>query len=267
MKNLSVSIVIPCADDVRIKACLDSIDEKVETIVVFNGATSEVKKIAKDCKVKTIAIPERNLAKALNVGISKSKNKKVIFMDSDCRFEKGAIRKLYKGLTGHYIAKGKVVFESNNLASKIVADIREYFYYDPPKPYNPFLAINKNIKKFVGNYFFDSNIYWTEDADLNTRLEKANIKVNYVFNAKIFHSPLGFMSDLRSAFRYGIGKRIRVETGKASGMGTCFKKVLDIVNKKSIFAGMYSIVWNIFYSAGYFYQIALDPYRTKEVVH
>jgi len=260
-KKLPVSIVIPCADDTRIKNCLASIDEKVETIVVFNGATKEVKKIVKNHNVKIVEIPERNLAKALNAGIAKSKNKKIIFMDSDCRFEKGAIRKLYEGLTNYSVVKGKVVFESNSYMSGIIANVRDYSYYDTPKPYNPFLGINKDIKKLIGNYFFDSDIHWTEDADLNTRLKNADIKVNYLFNARVFHPPLSLTHDLRSAFRYGIGKRIRVEFGKTDGMGTHYTKVSDVINKKGLSAGIYYFVWNIFYSLGYFYQVIFDPYK------
>lgn len=264
MKNLSVSIAIPCADDLRIKICLESIDEKVETIVVLNGATNKIRKIVRGYKVKTVEIPERNLAKALNVGITRSKNEKVIFMDADCRFEKGAIKKLYKGLDNYVVAKGKVIFESNNFISKIIAKVREYSYYDSPKPYNPFLGINKRIKKLISGYFFDDKIYWTEDADMNTRLKEANIKVNYVFKAKVFHPPLSLKQDLRSAFRYGIGKRIRVEIGKASNVGTHFGKVVDVVIKKGLWAGIYYLIWNIFYAFGYLNQIVFDPYKTKK---
>ena len=96
-KKLPLSIVIPCADDARIGSCLDSIDENVEIVVVLNGASSEVRKIVGNYEVKRVNIRERNLAKALNIGITMSKNKKFVFMDSDCRFENGAIRKLYKG--------------------------------------------------------------------------------------------------------------------------------------------------------------------------
>lgn len=261
---LPVTIVIPCADDIRIKTCLDSINEKVETIVVLNGATNKVREIVKSHKVKTVEIPERNLAKALNVGIAKSKNKKVIFMDADCRFERGAIRKLYQGLSNYDVVKGKVIFESNNFVSKIIAKVREYSYYDTPKPYNPFLGINKRIKGQIAGYFFDDNIHWTEDADMNTRLKEANIKVNYVFKARVFHPPLSLKHDLRSAFRYGIGKRIRVETGKANSIGTHFGKVIDIAIKKGFWAGIYYFIWNTSYALGYLYQIIFDPYKTRD---
>lgn len=253
--KLNLSIVIPCASDIRIKSCIESIDEDVEVLVVLNLATPKVKKIVNKLKVRTICIKERNLGKALNIGIEKVKHNKVILMDSDCIFEKGAIKKLYKGLNKSLIAKGMVVFQRKNMESEIIARVREYTNYDIPKPYNPFLAINKDIKKKVGNYFFDKDIRWTEDADLNSRIKAADIKVNYVFGAKVFHPPLSFGYDLRSAFRYGTGKRTRVEKGIASGIGTHFSKIFDIVLKKGILSGIYYFFWNFSYLCGYNHQM------------
>jgi glycosyltransferase involved in cell wall biosynthesis len=265
MKNnkLPLSIVIPCADDVRIKHCLDSIDENVEVVVVLNGNTKEVANIVNNYDVKIIRIKEKNLSKALNIGIKNSSNSNIILIDSDCRFEKGAIKKLFKGLRNHYIAKGKVIFESNNFLSRTIANVRDYIYHNPPKPYNPFMAIKKNIKQFIDNYYFDESIHWTEDADLNTRLKKAGIEVNYVFSARVFHSPLSLKHDLRSAFRYGIGKRIRVEKKTSDGIGVHFEKIHDVLLKKGVFSGIYYFVWNISYIFGYIYQTVFDPYRTR----
>ncbi len=268
MKNnkLPLSIVIPCADDVRIKHCLDSVDENVEVVVILNGATKEVASIVDSYGVKIVRIKERNLSKALNIGIEMSSNSNVILTDSDCRFEKGAIKKLFKGLRNHYIAKGKVVFESNNLLSRTIANVRDYTYYNPPKPYNPFLAIKKEIKQFINNYYFDESIHWTEDADLNTRLKKAGIEVNYVFSAKVFHPPLSLKHDLRSAFRYGIGKRVRVEKGTSNDIGTHFRKIHDVIYEKGVLAGTYYFVWNCFYTFGYFYQMIWDPYHVRPLL-
>ncbi len=266
MKNkpLPLTIVIPCADDVRIRYCLESIDEDVEVLVVLNGSTRDVTDIVKNYKVRTVKIRERNLSKALNIGIEKASNPNVILMDSDCKFERGAIKRLFEGLQGNYVAKGKVVFQSNNFISKTIAKVREYSYYYPPKPYNPFLAISKDIKKFIGNYYFDESIHWTEDADLNARLKDTGIKVNYVFSARVFHPPLSLKHDLRSAIRYGIGKRIRVEKEVSNGIGTHFGKIFDIGFKKGLLASFYYLVWNCFYLFGYIYQIAVDPYKVRE---
>ncbi len=268
MKNnskLPLSIVIPCADDIRIKHCLDSIDEKVEIVVVLNGATKEVINVVNSYDVKVVEIKERNLSKALNIGIEEARHPNIILIDSDCRFERGAIKKLFRGLQRHYIAKGRVIFESNNLLSKTIAKVREYVYYDPPKPYNPFLAIKKSVKKLIGNYYFNEKIHWTEDADLNMRLKKAGVEVNYVFSARVFHHPLGLKHDLRSAFRYGIGKRIRVENKVSSGIGTHFLKILDVGIKKGFLAGFYYFVWNCSYLLGYLYQLMRDPYHMRSL--
>lgn len=265
-KKLKLSIIIPCADDIRIKSCIESVDENVEIVVVLNGASSEVNKIVDNYKLKVIRIKERNLAKALDIGIEKSRYESVILIDSDCRFEKGAIRKLYEGLRRYHIAKGKVVFESDSFVSGLIAKVRDYTNYDTPKPYNPFLGIKKSVKKYIGNYYFDSDIHWTEDADLNSRLTKAQIKVNYVFSSKVFHPPLTLRHDLRSSFRYGVGKKIRVEKKISSGIGSHFGKVFDMISKKGLGAGFYYFVWNWFYVAGYFYQTIRDPYHTRLLI-
>ena len=265
-KKLPLSIVIPCADDARIGSCLDSIDENVEIVVVLNGSSSEVRKIVNNYKVKRVNIRERNLAKALNIGIEKSIHKKVLLIDSDCKFEKGAIRKLYAGLQNRYIAKGMIVYECDDFISRVIAKVRDYTNYDTPKPYNPFLGIKKSIKKYIGNYYFDSDIHWTEDADLNSRLTKADIKVNYVFSAKAFHPPLSLKQDLRSAFRYGIGKRIRVEKRKSQSVGIHFSKVFAVAFKKGYWAGVYYFVWNCFYLIGYVYQFINDPYKVRPLI-
>lgn len=262
-QKLKLSIVIPCSTDTKIKGCIESIDENVEVVVVLNGASKELKKIAKNLKVKVVILKKANLSNALNSGIKNSTNEKVIFMDSDCKFQKSSIRKVYDALNNNLIVKGKVVFQHDDVFSKIVADTRDYVNYDNPKPYNPFLAINKKIKKYSSGYYFDSQIHWTEDVDFYSRLKRSNIKVKYLFFAKAYHPPLTFVQDLRSAFRYGIGKRIRSEKGKTKGVGTHFLNIPDLVNKKGLLSGMYYFLWNISYLVGYFYQIIIDPYMVR----
>lgn len=264
-QRLNLSIVVPCATDVRIKKCIESIDENVEIVVVLNGASQEVKRIVKNLNVKIVNTKEANLSNALNLGIENSLNDKVIFIDSDCTFKKGAIKKVYQALKKNLIVKSRVVFQYNNVSSKIVADTRDYVNYNEPKPYNPFLAINKKIRKYSGGYYFDSQIHWTEDADFYSRLKKSDVKIKYLYSAKAYHPPLSFFQDLKSAFKYGIGKRIRVEKGRANGIGTHFGNITDLVNKKGVLSGAYYFIWNVLYSFGYFYQIIKDPYNVRDL--
>jgi glycosyltransferase involved in cell wall biosynthesis len=264
--KLPLSIIIPCADDVRLKSCIESIDEDVEIIVVLNGASKEVVKVIDKFDVRKVIISERNLPKALNAGIKEAKYRKMMFMDADCIFQKGAIRKLYYGLDKNFLAKGTVVFERKDFISSIIASVREYMTSDPPKPYNPFLCMRKDIKVYIDNYYFDNDIHWTEDADLNIRVIKAAIKVKYVTSARVFHPCLTLKYDLRSSFRYGIGKRIRVEKGTGEGLGISFSSCLDILKKKGFWSAIYLSIWNCSYIAGYACQIIKDPYNVRRLI-
>jgi glycosyltransferase involved in cell wall biosynthesis len=261
--RLPISIIIPVADDLRVGKCIESIDEEVEIVVVLNGATSEVKNLIKNYKVKTCFLQERNLSAALNAGIKCATFDNVLFMDSDCTFRKGTIMLLYNGLQGFKLAKGKVIFESTNLWNRIFARAREYTTSDKLSAYKPPLAMKKSIIKDIG-YYFDEDIHWTEDADLDRRVKEKRISIHFIPEAIIYHPPVTLFGDLRSAFRYGIGKRIRKEKGKTKGLGTFFFSTFDIIKKKGILTALYMLFWNLSYCAGYFYQFLFDPYKVRE---
>ena len=99
MKKYKISVVICVADDIRIKDMLDSINNYCEVLVVLNGATKNVKKIIEEYKKTTryilnsVEIDERNLGKARNIGMLKSKYNKVLFYDSDCIMTKSALER------------------------------------------------------------------------------------------------------------------------------------------------------------------------------
>ena len=90
--KLPISIIIPCADDLRVAQCIESIDENAEIIVVLNGPTEQIKNLVKKYFVKTFFLKERNLGMALNVGIKNASYNRVLLMDSDCVFFKNTIR-------------------------------------------------------------------------------------------------------------------------------------------------------------------------------
>lgn len=266
MKNknkLSISIIIPVADDLRVGKCIESIDENTEIVVVLNGPTKQVKNLVEKYDVKTCFLSERNLPAALNVGIKNSTFDKVLFMDSDCTFERGTIRCLHDGLRRFKLAKGKAIFESTNFWNRIFAKAREYTTSNTPNAYKPPLAIRKSIIKDI-SYYFDDDIHWTEDADLDRRVKEVGLSINFIPEAKIYHPPVSLFVDLRSAFRYGIGKRIRAEKGLTKGMGTFFPYLIDILKKKGLLTAVYMIFWNISYCFGYFFQFFFDPYKVKE---
>lgn len=267
MTFLDLSIIITAVNDIKIKKCLESIDENLEIIVVLDCATENVKKIVESFKkTKTIEICERNLGLSRDLAIRKSRYDKILLMDSDCTFEKRCIEKVYKNLKKFEIVKCNVIFDYTNPIGKIISKFREYTTSDQINTFAPGIAFDKNISKKIGGYYFDKDIHWVEDSELNNRVKKADIKIKFLSEAKIHHSPLSLQQDLRSAFRYGCGKRIGVEKRIMSGVGSFLKFVPDIIHKKGLLTGLYAILWSAFYCSGYFLQAILDIYHIKNKI-
>ena len=201
---------------------------------------------------------------ALNAGIEAATHDKVLLIDSDCQLTATAIRGICEGLEGYDFCKGKVIFDNDDFASSIISEARDYTNFNVPKTYNPFLGLRKSVAPKVGGYIFDSDIHWTEDADLNSRVKAAGISVNYLPNAVAIHPPLTLKQDLRSAFRYGIGKRIRVEKRTSKGIGNYFSRLPDVARKKGVLTALYMGIWSVLYTSGYVYQILRDPYHFRK---
>ncbi len=216
MDKFDLTIIIPCASDVRIKHCIQSIyqtcAEDVEVLVSLNNASEELREILKRFRsVKTCEINEANLSKAYNNGIKHASRNNILLMDSDCIFGKDAIKLLYNGLKYAKLSKGLVAFQSNGLMSKIISKVREYTTTDFVNAFSPPLVFSKDIKDLIGDYYFHEQVPWSEDSEFNYRVQRAGIKIHYNPRAVIYHAPLNIRQDMRSGFRYGKGKRISVE--------------------------------------------------------
>ncbi len=264
---MKVSIVIPVSDDLRITQCIHSIDERVEVVISLNKATrkirEEIKKLLRSkklshLKILTCEISDASIAGAYNHGIETASHRLILLMDSDCVFESGCIRRLYQNLDGNLLSKGRVVFTHNSFLSGVVARAREYHTSDKVSAFSPPLLFDKRIKKFIGNYFFHPQLCWLEDSEFDQRVQKAGLKISYDASAKVFHPPLTPRRDLRSAFWYGVGKRIGVEIGvheRPTGVfGSIRKYIIDASKKKGVLSGCYLFVWKMSLLAGYYAQ-------------
>ena len=255
MKKYKITVVVCVADDVRIKNFLDSVHDYCEVLVVLNGATKEVTKIVNDYKktkkfeLNTVSIDERNLSKSRNVGTINAKYDKVVFYDSDCVMVDGALEKYDKYLDKYLIVDGAVKFRDDNFQSKIVSVMRSMGL--PGYALCPSIGLNRKVKEKV-DYYFDEDIKWIEDSELNNRLKKQNVEVGIIEDLTCIHDNLSFKQDLRSAYRYGQGvktaanKNLHKKSPTANWMliGPCFKK--------RFLSGIYSIIWNIVYCIGYY---------------
>lgn len=256
MKNYDISVVICVADDIRIKNMLDSIKEKCEVVVVLNGATQDVRNIVNSYKknnifkLKVIEIAERNLSKSRNVGMQKATYDKVVFYDSDCVMTKDALNNYNKLFENYMLVDGRVEFKSNTFQSKIISVQRSMGL--PGYALCPSMGVRKDIIDKIG-YYFDDDIKWIEDSELNNRAKKANIIVGTIDELTCIHDDLTFKQDLKSAYRYGTGVKTAARKGLHKKRPTANWNLIMPCFKKKITSGFYSIIWNVVYCFGYYF--------------
>jgi GT2 family glycosyltransferase len=204
MNNLS--IVIPVRDDLKIRRCLESIDDaRAEPLVVLNRATNVVRDIVRKSGVSFIELGDAGGPRACEKGIWEAKHDNVLLMDSDCVFRKGTIEKFIHSIGEAPFVRGRVVFAHYTRPQSIVAAVRTIHTNATSIVGKVPLMLNREVVSKVGGYFFDSRLSWTEDYDLTQRIRAAGLPVKNIHEAIIVHEPLSFYRDLLSSYSYGKG--------------------------------------------------------------
>lgn len=253
--KLDISLVVCVADDKRITKLLDSINYFCEVVIVFNGATDafvswiDNYEVNNRFELKKVFIKERNLSKARNVGTKAAKYDKVVFYDTDTVIVGNSLQQYSKYLDKYLIVDGKVRFLDDTFQSKIISYMRGLGL--PGYALCPSMGINKKILPYIGNYFFDEDIKWIEDSELNFRIFKADLKIGFIEDETCIHDNLTFKQDLKSGYRYGMGAKTAVKKGlrEPGKRGNWFLQK-DCFNH-SVATGIYCFIWNISKCLGY----------------
>jgi len=257
-----ISIVIPCKDDSEIMNCIRSIDYTYAHIeIVLNGAPDTFKQWLKNSvsnrkNVTIHELPKANLAWALEYGTQNAQHDLVLYMDSDCRFEPGAVQSFVevsaKLNPSFNVFKGDVIFEDGKThISKIISESRAHHTTEVLTAYKPPLMISKSILSKIGGYAFNAKLIWREDSDLDNRIRQASIHINHVPKVIIYHHTISLKTDLRSTFRYGIGLAI------ANVLGIKLTEVprstVSAFKSKGYIVALYMLFRNRIYNFGYIY--------------
>lgn len=254
-KKLKITLVICVCDDIRIFDTLNSINYDIEVILVLNGSPKEFTKTIKKYQkksalnIKIIEIEEKNLSKARNIGTINAKHNKVVFYDSDTIIVGNALELYDKYLSKYLLVDGKVLFKNDNFQSKIISVLRSMGL--PGYALCPSIGINKKIKKYI-KYYFDEDIKWIEDSELNIRAKKQKIEVGIIDELTCIHDNLTFKQDLKSAFRYGTGVKTAARKNLHKKRPTANWNLIIPCFKENIFSGIYCIIWNLVYCVGYY---------------
>ena len=205
------SIALKCANDPQIERCLDSIDDDVDVHVVITP-NDTIEGILRDRGVGFSVTDFGNIAKSCEIGVNEAENDNIIIMDSDAWFVPGSIRKLRLALRDNTLAKPRLEFLSAGRISDVVARHRLPFNNQPGYATNPGLAFRRQeVREACGGYVFNDKIRWTEDADLNYRAELAGLETVLVPEACVRHGAISLHHELKTAWLYGVGKRLSIE--------------------------------------------------------
>lgn len=256
---MDLSIVIPVHDDTGVERCVQSIDENVDVIIVMNNPTQDISEIVRRLGTKSFTIKQQNLGICYNAGMDASTYNLVLFMDTDCVFTPQAIRKMYqaKKKNPDTVVRGYIEFQSDTLQTRITKSSREVTTANVPYAFIPPLLLDKNVFKAIGDgYRFAEDVGWCVDYEFELRRSKAQIPLIQVRDAVIIHDPITIVADLRSAFRYGRGKRIRHQrTGERVNFIEVLKDpILRGFREKGLTTGVYLALWKSVLYSGYYAQ-------------
>lgn len=249
--DLSVSIVIPCAEDDGLAACLDSIDIPSQIICVLNQPHPAIEALARERATQVVVIELRNLGAAFEAGCRAASGDLIVIMTSDARFRPGGLA-MMKSLWRHRaIVASPVEFPGS---SYVIERLQRY--QEAGRSWCPGLLFHRDIVSDLGGVYFNP-LHWTEDADFDRRRLAAEIEVIEA-PPVVWHSQISIRRKLHSAYRYGGGRR------NAEGLGftgtspeqrvdirTGAAELLCIYRKLGRSTALYSLIWMTSYRLGY----------------
>jgi hypothetical protein len=267
-----LTVVVPAKNDPKLQQCLDSVDEDVEIVVALNGATDEVREIVArhPRKPVTAEIPEANLGAAYEAGVAAATGRYLFFMDSDCVFLPGTLRRMAADARAHALVKGQCRFTAaSTRLSRIIQRARQFQTSDFVNAYSPPLLYDRTIVDDMGGYHYSPLIHWQEDREFDFRAQLAGHVVHHCPEGIIEHAAQDGISDLRSGFRYGIGETIGRELGLFVTPSLSWSalddlgSVLDCLRRKGPAPAAYRALWLACYRAGSAWQLLRDPYGVR----
>lgn len=229
-----ISTIIPVKDDLNLHKTIDCYlasytdPNNDELVVVFNGSSNDYIRNTLNLyknhrNIKFYSIKVSNIAIARNLGILKSKNDLICFIDSDCTFGSkyfDNFKKRYNPssvlvIRGRNVFKGKSNFFNINYAK-----LRNDWYSMPLNIYFPSILISKKV--FIKRGFFDPFFSGCEDAEWSRRINLKSCYVKTTKNAVLIHKEDPVIKTLVTFLNYG----------KARGF--LLKKETVLYNKKTI---------------------------------
>lgn len=252
------SVVIPVRDDLRVVRCLESFDTDVaEPLVVMNDPTPAVERAVRAAGVPSIRLARPGGPLACEEGMRNARHEHVLFMDSDCVFRAGTLKRFHEAIGSAPLVRGRVVFAHYSPVQRVVADVRSIHTNAQAIIAKVPLLLDRSVARAIGGHVLDRRLTWTEDFDLTLRVNRAGLRVRRMDEAIVVHDALSFRDDLRSAYAYGRGHRLGVALG-LPGYGELrppsLRRHLSLARRLGLARSSYAWAFNTSTTAGYMWQ-------------
>lgn len=215
------SIIIPAHNSEKtIKQTIRSItsqnffnNKDYELIVVDDGSTDNTSEIANSLGAKVILGSHGGPSEARNLGVSSSKGKILIFIDSDCIAENGWLKWITEGFSEKSVGAVGGPYSKNDLSEDFstqflntemnwrFSNIKRK-YVSGHGSYN--LAVRRSVFLQVGGFNKNYNQHATEDWEFTSRIVEAGHKILFERNATVMHHHrIKFSKYLKKQFYKG----------------------------------------------------------------
>ena len=194
-QNISVIIVSYKSDHV-IESCINSIDKKIEIIVIDNSNNEEFKKkIENKYKNVNCILSSQNIGMGAgnNLGIKHVKNDYALILNPDVTLENDSIDEIINA--SQEIVSFGIIAPISNKKKFPNYKLKKDHGFDPIKPFEvksvdgyAMLLNLKKLRQIDGFNFFDENFFlYLENVDLCERLAKKGETIYIIPKSKINH--------------------------------------------------------------------------------
>lgn len=204
LRPVSVIVVTYNSGDV-IAACLASIPDGCETIIVDNGSSDadEIDRIGQPHHARVLRLADnRGFGAACNLGAAQASRPLLLFLNPDARLADGALDYLARAakLHGDDVAfapriidgKGRQSFKGRSLLVPRSEWVRALPRTDQAVPVLAGSAFMVRASAFRGVGGFDEDIFmYHEDDDLSLRLKREAGGLFYIHEAVVYHTGGG----------------------------------------------------------------------------
>lgn len=211
---MKLTLAIKCHHDRRVFACLSSVDEEVEILVLLAAGDPLIDELSAT-GVHCVVAPDNDIGMRCNAAVQAATYESIFLLDSDCLLKPGTLRKVGEALVDSKVVRARLSFlHDGTFWSRAIGAWREHENNAPPVPaFMPGLGIQRSLIELLGTPLFQTGILFSVDDEFDSRLKRAGVPVTYLPNAEVVHDAITIRHFIKAGLRTGAGTARQVRIG------------------------------------------------------